>query len=83
MSGIIHLIIVEIKDYSGIQSWIQVRRKVIEAKVNEVIAAALPVTTEDISREEAASSATASMNGYGQLYKFRLLTFPTIPQPIA
>ena len=77
------MIIVEIKDYSGIQSWIQVRRKVIEAKVNEVIAAALPVTTEYISREEAASSATASMNGYGQLYKFRLLTFPTIPQPIA
>ena len=57
--------------------------KAIEAKVNEVIAAALPVTTEYISREEAASSDTASMNGYGQLYKFRLLTFPTIRQPIA
>ena len=36
------------------------------------------MTTEYISREEAASSATASMNGYGQLYKFRSLTIPTI-----
>ena len=45
------MIIAEIKDYSGIQSWIQVRRrKAIEAKVNEVIAAVLPVTIEYISR---------------------------------
>ena len=39
--------------------------KAIEAKVNEVIAAALPVTVEYMSREEAASSATTSMTGFG------------------
>ena len=44
------MIIAEIQDYSGIQSWIQDRRKTIETKVNKVIAAALPVTIEYISR---------------------------------
>ena len=39
--------------------------KAIEAKVNEVIAAVLPVTVEYMSREEAASSATTSMTGSG------------------
>ena len=39
--------------------------KAIEAKVNEVIAAALPVTVEYMSREEAVSSATTSMTESG------------------